>query len=189
MPDNETFHGEPVVGVVPRLPGGAGTKDWSATVDGERPRRLSFRVPGRTVARTGRPGTPEAAAVQGAPRPAGVQAPAAARSLPPGPGAGARGPLDAWLEDLDGVPAAPAPGGRMSRFGRIEHARAASLAAQVPEAMRPSQIALHMAFLDHEHAVAASFARARAGEPGLTCNEWARRNPFVPPGPENARDA
>ncbi|MGI4976969.1 MAG: hypothetical protein ACRYG6_08510 [Janthinobacterium lividum] len=146
-------------------------------------------MPGRTLARPGRPGTPEAAAAQDAPSLADVQAPATARSVPTGPGGSARGPLDAWHEDLDWLPAAPPPGGRTSRFGRIEHARAASIAVQVPEAMLPSQIAYHVAFLDHEYAVAASFAEARAREPGLTCNDWTRRNPFVPAGPKDARDA
>lgn len=180
MPHNETFRAEPVIGAVPRLRDG---KDWSAKGADERPRRLSFRVPGRTMARPHGPATPdgavpaappaaETATAQGEPRQSGV-----------------RGMLDAWHESLDGTPAAPQSGEHPSRFTRIEHARAASIAVQVPEAMRPSQIAYHAAFLDHEYAVAASYAQARAGEPGLTCNEWIRRNPFVPAGPEAARDA
>lgn len=202
MPHNETFRAEPVIGAVPRLRGGAGGQDWSAKSADERPRRLSFRVPGRTMARPHGPATPdgtmpaglatatppanETAIAPGEPRQTGVRAPAA-RSLPAGPGV--RVMLDAWHESLDGTPAAPPPGEHPSRFTRIEHARAASIAVQVPEAMRPSQIAYHAVFLDHEYAVAASYAQARAGEPGLTCNEWIRRNPFVPAGPEAARDA
>lgn len=116
-------------------------------------------MPGRTVARPDSSGTPEATV------PAGI-----ATGRPPA------------------TEAASPPGERTSRFSRIEHARAASIAVQVPEAMLPSQIAYHAAFLDHEYAVAASYAQARASEPGLTCNEWTRRNPFVPAGPMAARD-
>ena len=70
----------------------------------------------------------------------------------------------------------------MADIHRTAPAHAAFLVGQAPEAMLPAQIDRHAAFLDHEHDVAASFAQARAGEPGLTCNEWSRRNPFMPAG-------
>ena len=183
MPHNETFRAEPVIGAVPRLRGEAGGKDWSAKGADERPRRLSFRVPGRTLARPHGSATPDATVP--APPPAAETATAQREPRQ----TDVRAMLDAWHESLDGTPAVPLPGEHPSRFTRIEYARAASIAVQVPEAMRPSQIAYHAAFLDHEYAVAASYAQARAGEPGLTCNEWTRRNPFVPAGPEAARDA
>lgn len=89
MPHNETFHAEPVIGAVPRLRGTSGRKNWSAKGEDARPQRLSLRVPGRIVARTNSPATPEdtgpaAAAAQGEPRMDGLQAPATARSLPTG---------------------------------------------------------------------------------------------------------
>jgi len=202
MPDIETFHVESAIGAVSSLHDGVGRTHRSATGDAARPRRLSLRVPGRTPARpedpdvpggTGSTGTAttiarppafEADAAPGQPGQDSSRATETAGSLPAGPGDSAdaitRSIFDAWQEDLDGLLTVLPPGERLSRFSRIEHARAAYLASRVPEAMLPAQVARHADFLAHEHAVAASFAQARAGEPGLTCNEWARRNPFAP---------
>ena len=54
-------------------------------------------------------------------------------------------------------------------------------AMMLAEMMSPKEVTDHRAFHDHEYAVAARFPEALAAEPGLTCKEWERRNPFVMP--------
>lgn len=53
--------------------------------------------------------------------------------------------------------------------------------AHLPAGWTAEQLAHHGAVHLHAGRVAAGFDAALAREPGLTCREWADRNPFVPP--------
>lgn len=53
----------------------------------------------------------------------------------------------------------------------------------IPKALHPMGLTdagfvEHRRYLDYEYNVAASYPAALAAEPGLSCAEWERRNPY-----------